>query len=63
VYQVAQRAVALEEMGRLEGDLTAGGIPPGSRILEMEAQVNIISKEGFVVFHQLERSHHERIRW
>ncbi|KAE8361469.1 hypothetical protein BDV27DRAFT_166975 [Aspergillus caelatus] len=63
IHTIAQRSVALEEEGRLDGDQSARGIPPSSRLIGMEAGIDPVKQSAFLVLHQLERSQRETIQW
>lgn len=55
--------MALEEEGRLDGDQSARGIPPSSRLIGMEAGIDPVKQSAFLVLHQLEHTRREKIKW
>ncbi|KAE8349945.1 hypothetical protein BDV28DRAFT_140123 [Aspergillus coremiiformis] len=63
VYRVAQRCVAIEEAGRLKGEMTARGIPQHHRVLGVEVQIDLLHRKAMLVLHRLGRSQQEEIQW
>ncbi|KAE8328012.1 GNAT domain-containing protein [Aspergillus sergii] len=61
IYTIAQRSVALEEKGRLDGDQSARGIPPSSRLIGMEAGIDPVKQSAFLVLHQLKQTRQDHV--
>ncbi|KAE8154590.1 hypothetical protein BDV25DRAFT_135759 [Aspergillus avenaceus] len=63
VCKAAEKLIAFEEANRVRGVLGAEGIAQDHRVLEMEAQLDLVRRRAVVVFYHFHGSKTEVITW